>query len=292
MRTIGTKLVTALACALAPTLPGHAQQAAATNAPAYALPSTRMWEMTSAGGEAYRIFLSFPKGEAPAEGYPVLYVLDGNASFASFAETRRLLEYYKLGNALIVGVGYPGDDAYNPRRTADFLYPVPTPQGVLAPSPRNSADNNGRDRFLDFLTGALRTEIGKRFRIDPGRQSLFGHSFGGLFALHALYARPDAFQSIVVASPSLGWNTQEMLREERDFAAGLRSGKTARMSRVMVVVGAQDADDDPEPARALASRLDLLSGYGLNSRFVRYEDEIHITVPARAVTDTLRFVFR
>lgn len=292
MRTIGTKLVTALACVLAPALPGHARQAAATSTPAYALPSTQMWEMTSASGEPYRIFLSFPKGEAPAVGYPVLYVLDGNASFASFAETRRLLEYYGLGKALIVGVGYPGDEAYHARRTADFLYPVPTPQGVLAPSPRNSPDDNGRDRFLDFLTGALRTEVGKRFRIDPDRQSLFGHSFGGLFALHALYARPGAFRSIVVASPSLGWNTQEMLREERDFAAGLRSGKTIRMSRVMVVVGAQDADDDPEPARALASRLDLLSGYGLNSRFVRYEDEIHITVPARAVTDTLRFVFR
>lgn len=287
--TIGAKLMAALACA---TLPASAQaQPGTPPAPGYVLPSTQMWEMQSASGEPYRIFLSFPKGEAPAGGYPVLYVLDGNASFASFAETRRLLEYYDLGKALIVGVGYPGDEAYHARRSADFLYPPPAPRGSSAPPPAGPGAN-GRDRFLDFLTGALRAEIGKRFPIDRDRQSLFGHSFGGLFALHALYARPDAFQSIVIASPSLGWNTQEMLREERGFAAGLRSGRIVRMSRVMVVVGAQDSDDDPEPARALASRLDLLSGYGLNSRFLRYEDEIHITVPARTVTDTLRFVFR
>ncbi|MES2498096.1 MAG: alpha/beta hydrolase-fold protein [Pseudomonadota bacterium] len=257
----------------------------------YTLPATQMWDMPSGHGDIYRIMLSFPKGEPPAGGYPVLYILDGNASFASFAETRRLLEYAGQGKALIVGVGYPTDQAYDARRTADFLYPVPTREPPAQPQPQLRTKDTGRDRFLDFLTGKLRTEIGKRYRIDLDRQSLFGHSFGGLFALHALYTRPEAFYSIVAASPSLGWNMQDMLREERAFTAGLASGKTVRMSRLMLVVGDQDTDDDPEPARALASRLDLLSGYGLSTRFRRYDAEIHITVPTRAVTDTLRFVF-
>lgn len=256
----------------------------------YAMPQTQMWNLPSKNGEIYRIFVSYPKGEPPAGGYPVLYVLDGNAIFASFAETRRLLEFYDMGKAIVVGVGYPTDDAYDARRTADFLYPVPypvDPARIQAP-----AHNNGRDRFMDFVTGTLRTEIGKRYKIDLERQSLFGHSFGGLLALHALYTSPQAFQSIVAASPSLDWNTQEMLGEEREFAKGLASGKTVKMSRLMVVVGDRDTDDDPEPARALASRLDLLSGYGLSTRYHRYDAEIHITVPNRAVTDTLRFVFQ
>ncbi len=261
-------------------------------APPYAMPSTQMFDVKSDGGETYRIFISHPKGEAPEGGFPVLYVIDGNAYFASFAETRRLLEYADRGKALVVGVGYPTDDAYDARRTADFLFPVPTVGPPAQARSEPNATNTGRDKFLDFLTGRLRTEIGKRFKIDPDRQSLFGHSFGGLFAIHALYARPEAFQAIIAASPSLEWNVQDMLREERAFAARLASGKIARTSRLMLVAGDQDRDDDPEPARALAARLESLSAYGLNTRYRLYEDEIHMTVPARAVTDTLRFVFR
>jgi predicted alpha/beta superfamily hydrolase len=285
-RDRGIGPLVALSLALAPVV-ASAQPTSAPVAAGYVMPATQTLDIVSDNGEHYRIFVSFPKAEAPAGGYPVLYVIDGNASFASFAETRRLLEYYDQGTALVVGVGYPTDDAFDARRTADFIYPVP--KGA---KPAVEGKGTGRDRFLDFLTGRLRTEIGKRYKIDSDRQSLFGHSFGGLFALHALYARPDAFQSIVAASPSLGWNTPEMLREERAFAAGLASGKTVKMSRLMVVVGDRDTDDDPEPARALATRLDLLSAYGLNTRYRRYDSEIHITVPTRAVTDTLRFVFQ
>lgn len=279
--------IVAIALAL-PAMPTQAQPAA----PAYTMPSTQMFDIKSDGGETYRIFVSFPQGEPPAGGYPVLYVIDGNAYFASFAETRRLLEYADKGKVLVVGVGYPTDDAYDARRTADFLFPVPTAGPPAQAKSQPNAANTGRDKFLDFLTGKLRTEIGKRYKIDPDRQSLFGHSFGGLFALHALYARPGAFQAIVAASPSLEWNVQDLLREERGFAAKLAEGKITKSSRLMLVAGDQDRDDDPEPARALAARLEPLSAYGMSTRYRLYEDEIHMTVPARAVTDTLRFVFR
>jgi len=261
-------------------------------APPYAMPSTQMFDVKSDGGETYRIFISYPKGEAPDGGYPVLYVIDGNAHFASFAETRRLLEYVDRGSALIVGVGYPTDEAYDARRTADFLFPVPAEGPPAQAKSQPNATNTSRDKFLDFLTVKLRAEIGKRFKINPDRQSLFGHSFGGLFALHALYAKPGAFQAIVAASPSLEWNVKDMLSEERAFAAKLASGAVARTSRLMLVTGDQDREDDPEPARALAARLDLLSAYGLSTRYRLYDDEIHMTVPARAVTDTFRFVLR
>ena len=59
----------------------------------------------------------------------------------------------------------------------------------------------------------------------------------------------------------------------------------------MVVVGGRDIDDDPYMAEAFAKRMDLLSVYGLRTRFRSYEGEGHMSVPARAVTDTLRFVF-
>jgi predicted alpha/beta superfamily hydrolase len=261
-----------------------------SSVPGYTMPSTHMWEMTSDGGEVYRIFVSFPTTEMPADGYPVLYVLDGNAMFAAFAEARRIQEFYDVGKAIVVGVGYPTDKAYDTRRLNDYTPPL------LDPPPAQwrrlaKYKSGGRDAFLDFLTGKLRTEIGKRYKVDLNRQSLFGHSLGGLLALHALYTRPQAFQSIVAASPSQEWNEQGVLLEERDFTARLTSGKVGKTSRLMVVVGGRDIDDDPYVGEAFAKRLELLSGYGLRTRFRRYEEEGHMSVPARAVTDTLRFVF-
>jgi predicted alpha/beta superfamily hydrolase len=293
--TIKTLACAALALLVA--LPGVRALAAdpapaASAAAGYTMPATETWDITSDGGEVYRIFVSKPAkdDEAPEDGYPVLYVLDGNAYFGSFAQARWVAEYLPVGKAIIVGVGYPGDEAWDVRRMNDFTAPL------LDPPPRQwrslaQYKSGARKPFLDFLTGKLRAEISRRYPVDPDRHSLFGHSLGGLFALHALYERPDAFHSIVAASPSMEWNEQGMLAEERAFTARLTGGKVGKTSRLMVVVGDQDTDDDPEPARALAARLDGLSGHGLRVRLLRYPDEVHVTVPARSVTDVMRFAF-
>lgn len=292
-------MVRTLACIVALALgafalPAMAQQAQATPAvatPGYTMPSTQVWELASDSGEVYRIFVSLPsEGEAPEDGYPVLYVLDGNAYFGSFAQARWVQEYLPIGKAIIVGVGYPGDEAWDVRRLNDFTAPL------LDPPPRQWRElakykSGARRQFLDFMTGKLRTEISRRYKVDPDRHSLFGHSLGGLFALYALYERPEAFHSIVAASPSMEWNEQGILEDERAFTDRLKSGKVGKTSRLMVVVGDRDTDDDPEPARALVERLDRLSGLGLRVRLRRYPEEIHVSVPARSVTDVLRFAF-
>ena len=285
------KLVSVAVLLAFPAVAAHADPAATPSPPGYTMPSTHMWDMESDTGEIYRIFVSFPsEGEPPADGYPVLYVLDGNASFAAFAEARRIQEFYPVGKSIVVGVGYPTDKTYDVRRLNDLtpplLDPPPTQWRWLA-----KYKSGGRKEFLNFLTGKLRGEIGRRYKIDLERQSLFGHSLGGLFGLYALFARPDAFHSIVAASPSIEWNAQGVLSEERDFTAQLTSGKVGKTSRLMILVGDRDVDDDPEPARALADRLDRLSGRGLRVRFSRYANEGHMSVPARSVTDVLRFAF-
>lgn len=259
-------------------------------APGYTMPATQMLDIRSERGDLFRIFISYPTtGKVPENGYPVLYVLDGNASFAAFAEARRIQEYRGEGAMIVVGVGYPGDNAYDLRRLYDLTPPLldPPPSAWRGLAKYKSG---GQDVFLDFLTGKLRAEIGTRFRIDPDRQSLFGHSLGGIFALHALFTRPQAFYSIVAASPSMDWNEQGSLREEREFAARLTSGKIGRTSRLLILVGGRDVDDDPYLGEALARRMDLLSAHGQRTRLRRYEEEGHMTVPARSVTDVLRFI--
>lgn len=292
MITIGKQFWLAIAITLVstivqaqPTPPASATQ----TVPGYTMPSTHMWDTTADSGDIYRIFVSYPAVEAPAEGFPVLYVLDGNAAFAGFAEARRIQEGSDVGKSIIVGVGYPTDEAYDGRRLYDLTgAPPPPPWDVELAHLRSG----GWNKFLDFLTGELRTEIGKRYKINPDRQALFGHSLGGLFAIHALFSRPDAFHAIIAASPSLFWHEREMLKEERDFAARLKAWKIPKVSRLLVV--AADREEtvlEKWDAEAFVKRMEPLSAYGLRTRSEMYVGEGHMTVPSRAVTQTLRFAF-
>jgi len=279
------------AIALAFAGPVRAQPAAPAPAavPGYTMPSTQAFDLASDKGEIYRIFVSYPATPAPPEGFPVLYVLDGNAMFAGFAETRRIQEFYDVGKSIVVGVGYPGDQAYDTRRLNDYTGgPPPKPWSDKL----GQARSGGWDIFLDFLTGKLRSEIGTRFKIDRDRQALFGHSLGGLFAVHTLYSRPGAFHAIIAASPSLFWQDKEMLAAERDFAARLQAGKIAKVGRLMVVAGdLEETALEKWDAEAFIQRLAPLSAYGLRTRSEIYAGEGHMTVPSRAVSDALRFAF-
>ncbi|QKV52212.1 alpha/beta hydrolase [Comamonas antarctica] len=271
--------------------------AAPTPAAGYVLPSTQVWDMASETGESYRIFVSAPQGGSPPRGgpppggYPVLYVLDGNAYFGSFAQARWVQEYLPVGKSIVVGVGYPGDKAWDVRRMNDYTAALRDP-----PPPETRAyakyKSGARKEFLDFMTGRLRAEIAQRFPVNLERQSLFGHSFGGLFALYAFYERPQAFQAIVAASPSMEWNAQSILDDERAFGARVAAGQQRASSRLLLIAGDRDTDGDPESVRLLADRLERLSAWGLRVRLQRYPDEVHASVPAQSVNDVLRFAFQ
>jgi len=233
--------LTALTFALITTLPA----ANAANAPAKTisppadpmkLPDIRQRVLTtriiaSKEGLNYTIFISAPEGAPPSGGFPVLYVLDGNAWFGLAAEIARLDEL-EGGPSIVVGVGYAVHTLYDDlRRDYDFtLGPPLRPQSASA-----AAKFGGAAAFLDFLRHDLREAVGKIYPINIRRQSLFGHSLGGYFVLHALFAEPDAFATYVAASPAIWWDDTTLKAEEKTFTAHFPSG-SARPT-VLITVG-------------------------------------------------------
>jgi predicted alpha/beta superfamily hydrolase len=94
-----------------------------------------------------------PSGEAPAEGFPVLYILGANAAFPSFAQTMAVLSIWRNGTGvepmLIVGIGYLTDGTFDARRRAFDHTPASRPRRSAA-VPRRPAvlPMGGADRFL------------------------------------------------------------------------------------------------------------------------------------------------
>lgn len=293
-----------LAAGLAAAMPGTAAaqalpaaQPAATppaRAP-YALPRTESRIVLSRAGDPYQIMISWPDGDVPPGGFPVVYALDGNAVFGTLTETvRRITRPYGPGQALsapvIVAIGYPDtDNVHRTRRTLDYTPPAPRrPQ--TADALRTNLPQGGADIFLDFLQDTLRPLVARDYPIDPDRQILMGHSFGGLFVLHALFTRPTAFQSYVAISPSIWWNGEYLLREAEAFL----HTRPPVQAQVLISLGSleqggRSADPVSGVSRAqlLAQQLQDAQVPGLRVSFRIHDGETHGSVVPIALARAL-----
>ena len=154
-------------------------------------------------GEDRVILVRTPAGyEANKASYPVLYMTDGDAHMAHTASTIEFLARNGRISEMIV-VGIPNTD-----RTRDL-----TPTKATGPEATDMPTAGGADTFLKFIETELFPEIEKRYRVQPYR-ILAGHSFGGLFTIHAMIARPELFHSYIAVSPSLQWSEQATLKRE------------------------------------------------------------------------------
>ncbi len=173
-------------------------------------------------GEARRILVSLPGGydDAPGRRYPVVVVLDGDFEhdFAA-AMTRFYAAVSELPAMIVVGVCHED-------RMRDL---TPAPVDGFTPPPGAPA-GGGADDFLVFLADELLPYLDSAYRMEPLRV-LVGHSLGGLFALHALATRPDAFLGYLVMEPSVWWNGQHELRA----AEAMLRTPAARRARVILV---------------------------------------------------------
>lgn len=260
-------------------------------APRFALPETEEWDITSDdGNRTYRILVHRPPGPPPASGFSVLTVLDGNALFAGLVDAARLMRYEATGpkDLMVVAVGYPGDAAYDMRRRSFDLTPIPS---VQSEGRLQGLALGGQREFLDFLLNRLRSELTRRYPVNAKKHSLYGHSFGGAFALYALYSRPDAFHAVVAASPSIWWNGRSLLKEEEGFMHRVSQNPGLSMQvSLRILVGGREPGPMVGDAEALASRMEALAEKGLRSSLRVLPEESHMSMPAGVTTDVLRFL--
>lgn len=250
----------------------HAHASPVTAERQVTLDQTLEWAMQNEQGAPYRILISKPEGEVPySGGYPVIYVLDGNAYFASLHEAKRAQEQFR--QAIIVAIAYPGEAPHNfLRRSYDLSPPVA--------EEHNEPPQGGQDELLDFIEHSLMPAVAERFPVDANHQSLYGHSFGGMFAIYALFTRPDLFNHIVAASPSLWWNNSYLLKHERDFRQQVEAGEVNVIHHSLsLAVADNDSLQNQQDASQLYQRIEALSAYGLRSSFHTVEGEDHMSVP-------------
>ena len=201
--------------------------------------------------------------------YDVLYVLDGEGNTGI---TRTIEEWIRengfMPEPIIVGV-------YNTDRNRD-----------LTPTHSFAGDNyGGADNFLSFLQKELIPYINKKYSVK-GSNGIFGHSFGGLFAMYAFLTRPEVFDSYLAADPSFWWGDkymQKLTLEKLD--PKLHSNKSLWMSGR----GGKESLDMGIPS--IDSILKAKAPKELQWKFVEYPGETHNSIRYKSVYDGLRFFY-
>ena len=213
------------------------------------LPGTHQRQLTmTPDGPCCTLFVSVPEGKAPAEGWPVIYILDGNSVFGTIRdEIRRESADTYEAPAIVVAIGYPGDAPWNDAQRQHDLTPA-LPAGRTAPGPagRNIPDIGGAKPFLDYLIARVKPLIERDFPVDRTRQTLAGHSLGGLFTLYAAFTRPGAFQTYAAMSPSIWYGDRYILDIEKQTRA-LRTGASPHARMLLTIGGCEQTPGECDP---------------------------------------------
>jgi predicted alpha/beta superfamily hydrolase len=266
----------------------------------YALPGTETFDVVSRQGKQYRIFVSVPRGPAPAKGYPVLVLLDANAYFAAAFSALQVLappdpqlasmSLSGVQPMIVVGVGYPGDAPMSlVRREFDFL------PAHIATNPQAGVpwlNGGGADMFLSFLLEELRPAIARHYPVDPDRQSLSGHSLGGFFTLYVLVKRPDAFRNYAAISPSLWWDEHHLVN---DMNKSPQIVAEHAVHHVLIAVGGDETPGYPERStlmrtlgQSVLKQLQLIGNNQFDARYIELAGEDHQAAFIASLPATLR----
>lgn len=222
------------------------------------VPSSRQIDFRSTvNGRDYRIQIALPASKPPAGGFPVIYVTDGDGYFGTWAFAARLRAMsQELEPAVVVGIGYPEaeqDLTVAMQRRMNELVPSIDPERrkeVAALPAGTSALYAGADDLLQVIHNEVAAKVEAVVPINRTRSTLFGHSLGGLFALHALFTHSEYFQTYLVLSPSIWWDGRAVLAGRAAFLKRVEKGEVA--PRVYLAVGSLE---QPDPALPLALKV-------------------------------------
>ena len=220
------------------------------------------------------LFLYLPSGyDQLEESFPVLYLLDGDAHFYhTTGIVQFLAQNGRIPDMIIVAI-------QNTDRTRDLTPPTQTD------TEGDYATSGGADNFLVFLKDELIPHIDQTYRTRPYRL-LVGHSFGGLFAIHALVKQPGVFNSYLAISPSLWWNDQALIQEVEFFL----KNNPELMGDLYMTMG-NEGGKMLGSALKLSGILEEEAPKSFRWEFKLMEQETHGSVPNRSTYSGLEKVF-
>ncbi len=269
------------------------QTAPADGSP-YVLQGTQVWAVPDpVSGRDYEVFISLPASYAtsPDRRYPVLYVTDADYAFPIIRQIARRVNLNGpvIEEFILVGLSYSRGDNPVASRNRDY---TPTPRG---PRSASSMIHGEGPAYQAYLKSQAIPFIEDRFRADPARRVLLGHSYGGLLGAQIMFTDPGLFRAYVLGSPSFWFDRHHIMTMEAAYARTHRD----LAADVFMYIGAFEVPGDSPrntevdmvgDLRTMERVLTSRNYPGLRVRSTVLEDEDHLTVAPVGFTRALMAV--
>ncbi|EAM2857184.1 alpha/beta hydrolase [Salmonella enterica] len=162
------------------------------------------------GARHYRVWTAVPNKTVPASGFPVLYMLDGNAVMDRLPEAL-LKQLAQHSPPVIVAVGYQTSLPFDLNgRAYDYTSMMETMNVGIENNPHFRRKTGGGSAFRQLLENRIAPQVEKGLAINPTRRGIWGHSYGGLFVLES-WLSSSFFHHYYSASPSLSRDNFDLL---------------------------------------------------------------------------------
>ena len=261
-----------LFCGLSPISSQPSQNIVPITDKAYDLFDINKYDL-SFNEKEYRLYVAKAKTTQNKEKKtPVLYILDGNGQFPMMVNQ---ITETSSNFPLIVGIGYPVDKAYPKERTRDYTIPI-----------EDNNEGGGAEPFYEFITNIVKPFIEEKYDVDTTRQTLCGHSHGGLFVLYVAFNHVTSFQNYVSASPSLWWGNGKIVPTSRPLFSSIPRSFTMTLGEYEENPSLDKSRKEMSPeVKAIKEKrkgnisarnlYQLISEEIPNSRFLLYEGKNH-----------------
>jgi len=258
----------------------------------YEILGSQVWDVPDpVSGRGYQVFVHLPPSyeREPRRRYPVLYVTDADYAFPILRQIGRRvnLDGPVVEEHILVGLSYAKGDDGTVSRNRDY---TPTRNG---PRRASSTAHGEGPAYQAYLKAEVLPFVEARFRADPARRILLGHSYGGLLGAQILFTDPALFSGYGLGSPSLWFDRRHAFRMEADYASehdDLRADVFLYIGDFEVPGPSPRNADDVDmvgDVRAFEAALKGRSYPSLTVRSIVLEDEDHLTVAPRGFTHAL-----
>ena len=121
------------------------------------------------------------------------------------------------------------------------------------------------ESFINFIENELQPYIDKKYETGSIK-TLIGQSLGGLLATEILFKNPDLFDNYIIASPSLWWDDESLLKYSPNSYSTKKS--------IFIAVG-KEGKVMERTAKELYDKLNLLKKENTNLYFEFFEKKNH-----------------
>lgn len=204
--------------------------------------------------------------------YPVIYLLDGSAD-EDFIHVAGIVQFGNfpwikmLPESIIIGIS-------NVDRKRDFTYPT-----TNVKDKKDFPTTGGSVNFIAFLEKELQPFVASNYRITEER-TLIGQSLGGLLATEILWKTPDLFSNYMIVSPSLWWDDNSLLPQERV--------KSAQTKKVYVAVGKEGPYMESAAFSLIGS---IKEDRNIISNFTYFDGQEHSNILHKAVYEGFLYFY-